>query len=76
MDGYYRQLNGKYFFNGMSNLSAGELAFWIVVDEAQKQLGVEDIFALALIIGGIPNLNPDLQFSHLFSMLAIRIAVF
>lgn len=44
------QLNGTYFFDGMSNLSAGELAFWIVVDEAQKQLGVEDIFALALII--------------------------
>lgn len=48
------QLNGTYFFDGMSNLSAGELAFWIVVDEAQKQLGVADIFALALIIGGIP----------------------
>lgn len=48
------QLNGTYFFDGMVNLSAGELAFWVVLDEAQKQLGVLDLFALALIIGGIP----------------------
>jgi len=48
------ELNGTYFFDGMPNLSAGELAFWIVLDEAQKQLGVGDIFSLALIIGGIP----------------------
>ncbi|MCG8710966.1 hypothetical protein JHU04_004290 [Brenneria sp. 4F2] len=48
------ELNGTYFFDGMPNLSPGELAFWIVVDEAKKQLGVQDVFALALIIGGIP----------------------
>lgn len=46
------QLNG-YFYKGMLNLSAGELAFWITVDEAEKQLGVKDLYALASIIGGI-----------------------
>jgi len=48
------QLKGTYFLDGMMNLSAGDLAFWSVVDEAKKQLGVEDVLALALIIGGIP----------------------
>ncbi|ATA27067.1 hypothetical protein BIY26_13280 [Brenneria goodwinii] len=48
------QRNGSYFFDGMMNLTQGELAFWIVVDEAQNQLGVKDVFSLALIIGGIP----------------------
>ncbi|WP_061324179.1 STM2901 family protein [Serratia rubidaea] len=48
------ELGGSYFFDGMIGLSASELAFWIVVDEARKQLGVSDILSLALIIGGLP----------------------
>ncbi|KFK97547.1 MULTISPECIES: STM2901 family protein [unclassified Serratia (in: enterobacteria)] len=48
------QLGGKYFYKGMHNLSAGELFFWIFVEEAQKQLGVGDVIALALVILGQP----------------------
>ncbi|QPS22100.1 STM2901 family protein [Serratia plymuthica] len=48
------ELNGTYFFDGMIGLSAGELAFWIIVDEAQKELGTQDVVALALLIGGYP----------------------
>ncbi|MCX8962721.1 STM2901 family protein [Erwinia psidii] len=50
------QLNGTYFYKGMHNLKAGELFFWIFLEEAQKQLGVEDIATLALVIIGQPNL--------------------
>ncbi|MFE8146501.1 hypothetical protein RBA69_04540 [Brenneria goodwinii] len=34
-----------YYFDGMLNLSPDELAFWIVVDEARKQLDVTSIFS-------------------------------
>ncbi|MGB8666068.1 MAG: hypothetical protein WCD24_15155 [Serratia inhibens] len=50
------QVNG-YFFNGMYNLSCGELAFWITVDEAEKQIKGIDIVAFAFILGGL-NLVP------------------
>ncbi|OTA15104.1 hypothetical protein Xvie_03048 [Xenorhabdus vietnamensis] len=46
--------NGTYFFNGMSNLTSGELFFWIFLDETGKQLGVDDLATLALIILGQP----------------------
>ncbi|MDF7662198.1 hypothetical protein PUG81_24825 [Erwiniaceae bacterium L1_54_6] len=45
------QING-YFFKGMWNLSPGELAFWILVDEAEKQLTGIDIVTFATIVGG------------------------
>ncbi|WP_241647878.1 STM2901 family protein [Rosenbergiella metrosideri] len=48
------ELKGTYFFNGMINLNAGELFFYIFLEEAQKKLGAEDIIALALIILGQP----------------------
>lgn len=48
------QLNGTYFFNGLSNLSAGELLFWFFLDEAGQQLGVDDLATLALVILGQP----------------------
>ncbi|ELQ5982787.1 STM2901 family protein [Cronobacter sakazakii] len=48
------QLGGTYFFRGLSNLTAGELFFYIFLEEAQKQLGVGDIVALALFILGLP----------------------
>lgn len=48
------ELNGTYFFNGLSNLTAGELFFWIFLDETGKQLGVDDLATLALIILGQP----------------------
>lgn len=46
------ELNDTYYFNGLSNLTAYELLFWILIDETEKQLGVEDIMAvMALILG-------------------------
>ncbi|WP_017347446.1 STM2901 family protein [Pantoea sp. A4] len=49
------ELNNTYYFNGMHNLTAGELFFFIFLEEAQKKLGVDDIAALALIILGQPS---------------------
>jgi len=46
------ELNGTYFFNGLNNLNACELLFWIMVDETEKQLGVQDIIGVASIILG------------------------
>lgn len=42
-----------YYFKGMWNLSPGELAFWILVDEAEQQFNGIDIFAFATIVGGL-----------------------
>lgn len=46
------ELNGTYFFDGMNNLTAWELLFWILVDETEKQLGVQDIAGIAALILG------------------------
>jgi hypothetical protein len=48
------ELNGTYFFKGLSNLSPTELYFWIFLDETSKQLGVDDLVTLTLIILGQP----------------------
>ncbi|WP_313689979.1 STM2901 family protein [Pantoea sp.] len=49
------QLDGTYFYKGLTNLSAGELFFFVFLEEAQKQLGAGDVLALALIILGQPT---------------------
>lgn len=49
------ELGGTYFYNGMYNLTAGELFFWVFLNEAHKQLGVDDLVTLALIILGQPT---------------------
>lgn len=49
------ELGNTYFYKGMFNLSAGELFFFIFLEEAQKQLGVNDVAVLALIILGQPT---------------------
>ncbi|PKH21464.1 hypothetical protein CIG19_16320 [Enterobacterales bacterium CwR94] len=46
------QLNGTYFYKGISNLSAEELLFWIFVTNVEKQLGVQDLGAITAIILG------------------------
>jgi len=49
------QLNGTYFYKGVSNISAGELFFWIFIDEVNEQLGgIKDVIAMATIILGMP----------------------
>ncbi len=46
------ELNGTYFFDGMNNLTAWELLFWVLVDETEKQLGIQDIAGIAALILG------------------------
>lgn len=49
------ELNGTYFYKGISNLSAGELFFWIFLDAVNEQFGTTDIVAAACIILGQPT---------------------
>ena len=49
------ELNGTYFYRGYSNLSAGELLFWIFLDEASDQFGVKDFLTVGLILLGQPE---------------------
>lgn len=52
------QLNGTYFYKGVSNISAGELFFWIFLDKINEQFGgITDIVAMACIVLGLPILK-------------------
>jgi len=47
------QLNNTYFYGGISNLSAGELFFWIMVDvTAEHFTGAKDVIAAAAVYSG------------------------
>jgi len=46
------ELNGTYFYDGSSNLSAGELFFWIMIDETLDHFGISDIAAVTAIYLG------------------------
>ncbi len=46
------ELCGTYFYDGSSGLSAGELFFWIMVDETSDHFGISDIAAVAGIYSG------------------------
>lgn len=50
------ELNGTYFYRGFANLSAGELLFWIFLDETSEQFGVNDYMTLGLILLGQPTI--------------------
>ncbi|MCX8962698.1 hypothetical protein EHW64_16615 [Erwinia psidii] len=48
------QLNGKYFFDGMS-VDSDELLFWLILDEFRKNFsGITDIVAVASMLASIP----------------------
>lgn len=51
------QLNGTYYYNRMSNLTAHELLFWIFLDTAIEHFGVDEISTVGLIILGQPIMN-------------------
>lgn len=51
------QLDGTYYFNDLPNLTPQELLFWVLVDETQKQLGVQDIVAVMGLILGKNNID-------------------
>lgn len=47
------QLNGTYFYGGLTNLTAGELFFWIMVDvTAEHFTGAKDVIAAAAVYSG------------------------
>lgn len=51
-------LNGTYFYNGICNISAGELFFWILLDKIEEQFGgIEDALTMSCIILGLPILK-------------------
>lgn len=48
------QLNGKYFFDGMS-VDGDELLFWLILDEFRKNFSViTDILAVASMLASLP----------------------
>lgn len=48
------QLNGKFFFDGMS-LDKDELLYWLIIDEFRKQFdGVSDLLAVASMLTSFP----------------------
>ncbi|WP_175696569.1 STM2901 family protein [Burkholderia ambifaria] len=44
-----------YHYYGMADLTAGELFFWIMVDETMNQLGVDDAMSVGMILLGRSN---------------------
>ncbi len=51
------ELNGTYFYDDTSNLSAGELFFWIMVDETLDHFGVTDIAGVVAVYLGSNSLT-------------------
>ncbi|MEA5100991.1 MULTISPECIES: STM2901 family protein [Pantoea] len=52
------QLNGTYFYKGVSNVSAGELFFWILLEKIDEHVGgINNIVAVSSIILGLPLLS-------------------
>lgn len=49
------ELNGTYFYAGRSNLTASELLFIIFCEKTAEHFGIEDVGALAALLGGINN---------------------
>lgn len=50
------ELNGTYFYRGFSNLSSGELLFWIFLDTTAEHFGVDDFLTIGLILRGQPEI--------------------
>lgn len=56
------QLNGTYFYGGLSNLSASELFFWVMVDVTAEHFSgtkeiARDVMAAAAIYAGQNNIE-------------------
>ena len=51
------QLNGTYFYAGLTNLSAGELFLWIFIEKIDEQYGIQDLVAVSCIVLGLPLLK-------------------
>ena len=47
------QLNGKYFFDGMS-VDKEELIYWLILDEFRKRFEIIDVLAVATMLASLP----------------------
>lgn len=47
-------MDNRYVYNGLHNLTSERLFLWILLDEIEKQFGVDDIAALLAIVSGQP----------------------
>ena len=52
-----------YCYGELGGLSSGELLFWIFVDKAQEQLGVQDLAAMFCVVAGLPLLTTRGKFA-------------
>ncbi|WP_409449868.1 STM2901 family protein [Atlantibacter sp.] len=57
------EVNGTYFYDGSSNLSAGELFFWIMVDETSAHFGISDIATVTGIYLGTNSVTVTSKFA-------------
>jgi len=49
------ELNGTYFYKGISNVNPGELFFWILLDKIDAQFGgITDLIEMSCIVLGLP----------------------
>ena len=47
------ECNGTYFYGGLTNLTDGELFFWIMIDvTAEHFTGIKDVIAAAAVYSG------------------------
>ncbi|QKJ87835.1 hypothetical protein PMPD1_2898 [Paramixta manurensis] len=59
------QLNGTYFYGGLTNLSSGELFFWIMIDvTAEHFTGAKDVFAAAAVYSGQNTIKVSGKFGN------------
>ncbi|MFE8100276.1 hypothetical protein RBA71_02085 [Brenneria goodwinii] len=57
------QLNGTYFYGGLSGLSAKETLFWVLVDEVSEHFGAVDIAGAIAILSGVNNIHVSGKFA-------------
>ena len=59
------ELNGTYFYGGLTNLSASELYFWIAIDvTAEHFSGAKDVLAAAAIYSGQNSIKVSGKFKN------------
>ncbi|AOR59290.1 hypothetical protein C5E22_14425 [Pectobacterium parmentieri] len=59
------EIGGTYFYGGLTNLSAGELFFWIMIDvTAEHFTGAKDVIAAAAVYSGQNNIHVSGKFAN------------
>ena len=55
-------MSRTYSYNGMDDLSPGEVFFWVAVDKTLDQFGVKDFVAAAMVLSGQPIITTRAKF--------------